>query len=48
MTRQQMSETIYNIIYKNGKPEYKLSTEDFMQLLFISDELSDKPLLGDN
>lgn len=49
----ELSKRMYDVLYPNGKPNYKLSTDDFMQLLFIQDELSmnplfDKPLKDNN
>ena len=40
-----LSERMYKVLYPNDKPNYKLTTEQFMQLLFIQDELSMNPLL---
>lgn len=36
----ELSDRMYKVLYPNGKPNYKLTTEQFMQLLFIQDELS--------
>lgn len=44
MSKNEMSKIMYKILYKNNKPNYNLSTEDFMQLLFIQDELSNQPI----
>jgi hypothetical protein len=41
----QLSERMYKVLYFNDKPNYNLSVEDFMELLFIQDELSMNPLL---
>ncbi len=41
----ELSKRMYEVLYPNGKPNYKLTTEQFMQLLFIQDELSMNPLL---
>lgn len=41
----RLSEVMYSILYKNNKPNYNLSTEDFMQLLFIQDSLSKEPII---
>jgi len=40
----QLSKRMYEVLYKNDKPNYRLSTNDFIQLLFIMDELSTNPL----
>lgn len=42
----EFSESIYNIIYKDNKPEHRLSSHDFMSLIFISDELSGNPIFS--
>lgn len=42
----ELSERMYKVLYPNDKPNYKLSNEQFMQLLFIQDELSINPLLN--
>lgn len=41
----ELSRRMYEVLYPNDKPNYKLTTEQFMQLLFIQDELSSNPLL---
>lgn len=41
----ELSKRMYEVLYPNDKPNYKLTTEQFMQLLFIQDELSMNPLL---
>lgn len=41
----ELSERMYKVLYPHGKPNYTLTTEQFMQLLFIQDELSMNPLL---
>jgi hypothetical protein len=41
-----LSDRMYSVLYKNDKPQYQLTTDDFMQLLFIMDELSTNPLFG--
>ena len=40
----QLSKRMYEVLYKNDRPNYRLSTNDFIQLLFIMDELSTNPL----
>lgn len=40
-----LSKQMYGIMYINDKPNYNLTAEEFMQLLFIMDELSSDPLL---
>ena len=40
----QLSERMYKVLYFNDKPNYNLSVEDFMELLFIQDELSKNQL----
>ena len=40
----ELSGRMYKVLYPNDKPNYKLTTEQFMQLLFIQDELSMNPL----
>ena len=41
----ELSDRMYKVLYPNDKPNYKLTSEQFMQLLFIQDELSMNPLL---
>ena len=41
----ELSKRMYAVLYPNDKPNYKLTSEQFMQLLFIQDELSMNPLL---
>lgn len=41
----QLSDIMYKVLYSNNKPNYKLTTKQFMELLFIQDELSINPLL---
>lgn len=41
----ELSDRMYKVLYPNGKPNYKLTTKQFMELLFIQDELSLNPLL---
>lgn len=41
----ELSKRMYEVLYPNGKPNYNLTSEQFMQLLFIQDELSSNPLL---
>jgi len=40
-----LSDRMFKVLYANDKPNYKLTTEQFMELLFIQDELSLNPLL---
>lgn len=42
----ELSKRMYAVLYPNDKPNYKLTSEQFMQLLFIQDELSSNPLLN--
>ena len=42
----ELSKRMYKVLYANDKPNYNLSVEDFMQLLFIQDELSMNPLFN--
>lgn len=42
----ELSKRMYEVLYPNDKPNYKLTSEQFMQLLFIQDELSSNPLLN--
>ena len=44
----RLSQQMYDILYKNDQPNYKLSTDDFMKLLFVLDDLSLNPLLRSN
>jgi hypothetical protein len=44
--QHQLAERIYSILFINDKPNYTLTTDQFMQLLFIQDELSKYPLLN--
>lgn len=41
----ELSQTMYKVLYPNDKPNYTLSTDQFMQLLFVLDELSTQPIL---
>lgn len=41
----ELSKRMYDVLYPNDKPNYTLTKEQFMQLLFIQDELSMNPLL---
>lgn len=43
-----LSQEMYSVLYPNGKPNYNLSTKDFMRLLFVLDELSLSPLLKED
>lgn len=43
--QHELSEIMYKVLYANDIPNYKLTTDQFMQLLFIQDELSINPLL---
>lgn len=36
----ELSKRMYQVLYPDGKPNYHLSIEQFMELLFIQDELS--------
>lgn len=36
----ELSDRMYKVLYPNDKPKFKLTNDDFMQLLFIMDELS--------
>lgn len=40
----ELSNRMYSVLYPNDTPKYKLTADDFMQLLFIMDELSMNPL----
>lgn len=40
----ELSRRMYSVLYKNDKPQFTLTTDDFMQLLFIMDELSSNAL----
>ena len=42
----ELSKRMYAVLYPNDKPNYQLTTEQFMQLLFIQDELSMNPLFN--
>lgn len=42
----ELSRRMYKVLYPNDKPNYTLTKEQFMQLLFIQDELSMNPLLS--
>ena len=42
----ELSKRMYAVLYPNDKPNYTLTPEQFMQLLFIQDELSMNPLLN--
>ena len=44
--QHQLAEHIYSILFINDKPNYTLTTDQFMELLFIQDELSKYPLLN--
>jgi len=41
----ELSDRMYKVLYQSDKANYKLTTEQFMELLFIQDELSMNPLL---
>lgn len=41
----ELSQAMYKVLYKDDKPNYNLSTRDFMQLLFVMDDLSANPIL---
>ena len=40
----ELSQKMYDVLYQNDKPNYNLTSEQFMKLLFIMDELSMNPL----
>lgn len=42
----ELSDKMYKVLYENDKPKYRLSTRDFMELLFVMDELSMNPLFA--
>ena len=42
----ELSKRMYAVLYPNDKPNYNLTTNDSMQLLFIQDELSMNPLFN--
>jgi len=42
----ELSKRMYRVLYPNDKPNYNLTTKQFMELLFILDELSMNPLLN--
>ena len=39
-----LADRMYDVLYKNDVPQYQLTTDDFMQLLFIMDEISSNAL----
>ena len=41
----ELSREMYRVLYPNDKPNYHLSTDDFMRLLFVMDNLSSYPIL---
>lgn len=42
----ELSELMYEVLYPNDTPNFRLSTKQFMQLLFVLDELSANPLFA--
>jgi hypothetical protein len=41
----ELSQAMYRVLYPNDKPKYNLDSNDFMELLFVLDELSTTPIL---